>query len=291
MSIPLEKEQWTKVARWVLLAGGWLLILTFLGRSAYFAYLQTFLELGPAKIVGTRNVIYHEAGGYLYTNPGAMLGLHLRCLATQFGITLLAATLATVLFCGYQRLAKQKVWALVLRILFWCAMVLAFLFIAVICVWEWGLAWLGLLLCIRFLPHWTNKSKFTLLALLVAIVLFGCHRKNLEWTYRKYESFWDSAEQCTTMEQFVKAFGEPIFLRKNISSEAKEWFDNLAHCDQSLWLPEKTLAAFFSPQMPDILLLPWFDDDGNRIALAWCDLTPERLAILENETKAATSVE
>ena len=56
----------------------------------------------------------------------------------------------------------------------------------------------------------------------------------------------------------------------------QEWFENLAQIDQSLWLPGNTLAGFISPKMPDILLLPWFDDDGKRVALAWCDLTPER---------------
>ena len=51
--------------------------------------------------------------------------------------------------------------------------------------------------------------------------------------------------------------------------------------DASLWLPGKKLVGFVSPNMPDILLLPWFDNDGKRIAFAWCDLTPERRQFLQ----------
>ena len=76
---------------------------------------------------------------------------------------------------------------------------------------------------------------------------------------------------------------EPAIICGHIPEEEKEWFDRLAHFDASLWHPGKTPTAFLSPKMPDILLLPWFDDEGNRIALAWCDLTPERKELLDKK--------
>ena len=124
------------------------------------------------------------------------------------------------------------------------------------------------------------------MALIVAIVILGWQRMELQSANRRYDAFWDSVEKCATKESFEKSFGEPAIFCEYIPEEEKGWFDSLAHFDASLWHPGKTLAVFLSPQMPDILLLPWFDDDGNRIALAWCDFTPERMELLDKKREA-----
>ena len=283
MSFCFGKEKWLKLAQWLLLLGCWLLIVTLLGSSANHAYHQAFLELGPEKIVGTQNVIYQEAPEYLYTNPLAMMRFHFHCLAVRFGVTLLVAALATGLVWAYRLLSKRKVWKTTLQVAFWCAMSLAFLYLAMVCVWEWGLAWLALFLCIRFLPTCSLKGVFTTIALVAAVVILGFQRMELQSVSRRYDAFWDLAEKCATMESFEKSFGEPAIICRNIPEADKEWLDSLANFDASLWHPGKTLAAFISPQMPNILLLPWFDDDGNRIALAWCDFTPERKELLDKK--------
>ena len=287
MTIHFGKEKWLIVAQWVLLLGCWLLIVTLLGSSANHASRQAFLEQGPEKIVGTQNVIYQEAPDYLYTNPVAMMRLHFHCLAVRFGVTLLVAALATGLVWAYRLLYKRKVWTTTLKVAFWCAMGLALLYLGMVCVWEWGQAWNALLLYATFYPHWSNKSVFrkiksvfTAMAMLVALVILGFQRMELQSASRRYDAFWDSVEKCVTKERFEKSFGEPVFICRHIPEADKEWFDSLANFDASLWHPGKTLAAFLSPQMPDILLLPWFDDEGNRIALAWCDLTPEHRELL-----------
>ena len=287
MSFCFGKEKWLIVAQWVLLLGCWLLIVTLLGSSANHAYHQAFLEQGPEKIVGTSNVIYQEAPEYLYTNPVAMMRLHFHCLAVRFGVTLLVAALATGLVWAYRLLSKRKVWTTTLKVAFWCAMGLALLYLGMVCVWEWGQAWNALLLYAIFYPHWSNKSVFrkiksvfTAMAMLAALVILGWQRMELQSAKRRYDAFWDSVEKCVTKERFEKSFGEPVFICRHIPEADKEWFDSLANFDASLWLPGKTLAAFISPQMPDILMLPWFDDEGNRIALTWCDLTPERRELL-----------
>ena len=287
MTIHFGKEKWLIVAQWVLLLGCWLLIVTLLGSSANHASRQAFLEQGPEKIVGTQNVIYQEAPDYLYTNPVAMMRLHFHCLAVRIGVTLLVAALATGLVWAYRLLYKRKVWTTTLKVAFWCAMGLALLYLGMVCVWEWGQAWNALLLYATFYPHWSNKSVFrkiksvfTAMAMLVALVILGFQRMELQSASRRYDAFWDSVEKCVTKERFEKSFGEPVFICRHIPEADKEWFDSLANFDASLWHPGKTLAAFLSPQMPDILLLPWFDDEGNRIALAWCDLTPEHRELL-----------
>ncbi len=279
-------EKWLKVAPWVLLIGGWLLLACLLTCSADFAYEQAFLQLGPEKIVGTHNVFYQEAPGYIYTNPAAMARLHFRCLASHFGGTLLFAALATALLWSYEVLSQRKIWARMLRIFFWGVMALLLLYLALICVWEWGLAWLALLLAIRFLPYLSIKSRYTAMALISALALLGWQRTTLKIVSRRYDAFWNLAEQCVTKEQFAKAFGDPVMICTCISNADKEWFDKLAPFDASLWHPGKTLAGFVSPQMPGILLLPWFDDDNHRIAFAWCDLTPERQALLAKKREA-----
>jgi hypothetical protein len=118
------------------------------------------------------------------------------------------------------------------------------------------------------------------MALITAIVILGWQRMELASMHRQFNSFWNSAEKCVSMEQFVQSFGKPVIVCRHIPVEEKEWFYKLANFDAPLWLPGKTLGGFISPQMPDILLLPWFDDEGNRIAFAWCDLNPERLEVL-----------
>ncbi|MBQ6472415.1 MAG: hypothetical protein IJJ33_10560 [Victivallales bacterium] len=290
MTIHFGKEKWLKVAQWVLLVGCWLLIVNMLGGSAKYASHQVFLELGPEKIVGTQNVIYQEAPDYLYTNPMAMFRLHFHCLAVRFGVTLLVAALATGLVWAYKLLFKRKVWTTTLKVVFWCAMGLALLYLGMVCVWEWGQAWNWLLLYAIFYPRWSPKSffrqiksVFTAMAMITALVILGWQRMELQSAKRRYDAFWDSMKKCVTQESFVKSFGEPATICRNIPEEEKEWFDSLANFDASLWHPGKTLAAFISPQMPNILLLPWFDDDGNRIALAWCDFTPERKELLDKK--------
>ena len=280
MSIHFGKEQWMKVSRWGLLLGCWLLIMCLQGNSTHSAYNWTFLKLGPEKIVGARNVIYCEAPGYLYTNPGAMIGLHLHCMAWKYLTLFLATFMGTALFGTYKVLSMRKVWAKTLQIIFWCVMFTTLLFLAVVCVWEWSLAWIMLILFVRFVPRWSIKSRFTLMALIAAIVILGWQRMELVSLKRQFDSFWNSAERCVTMEQCVQSFGKPVIVCRHIPEEEKEWFYKLANFDASLWLPGKTLAGFISQQMPDILLLPWFDDDGNRIAFAWCDLNPERHEVL-----------
>ena len=287
MTIHFGKEKWLKVAQWVLLVGCWLLIVTLLGSSANHAYHQAFLEQGPEKIVGTQNVIYQDAPDYLYTYPLAMMRLHFHCLAVRFWVTLLVAALATGLVWAYRLLSKRKVWTTTLKVAFWCVLGLALLYLGDGCVWEWRQAWNVLLLYAIFYPLWSNKSVFrkiksvfTAMAMLAALVILGWQRMELQSAKRRYDAFWDLAEKCATMESFEKSFGEPAIICRHIPEEEKEWFDSLAHFDAPLWHPGKTLAAFLSPQMPDILLLPWFDDDGNRIALTWCDLTPERRELL-----------
>ena len=176
MSVHIGKEKWMKVARWVLLLGCWLLIVCLLGDSTRSAYHWTFLKLGPEKIVGARNVIYCEAPGYLYTNPGAMIGLHLHCMAWKYLTLFLATFMGTALFGAYNVLSKRKVWAKTLQIIFWCVMFTTLLFLAVVCVWEWSLAWIMLILFVRFVPRWSIKSRFTLMALIAAIVILGWQR-------------------------------------------------------------------------------------------------------------------
>ncbi len=288
MTIHFEKEKWLKVTQWVLLLGGWLLIVKLLGQSAEHAYYQTFLELGPEKIVGSHCVVYQEAPEYLYTNPMAMIRLHFHCLAVRFGVVLLVAAVATGLTWAYRALSKRKVWTTTLQIVFWCVMFLAFLCLAFICIWEWSLAWFVLLLCARFLSRWSMKKVFTAMALMAAIVVLGWQRMELQSANRRYDAFWDMVEKCDTKENFEKLFGEPIIICRHIPVEEKEWFDSVAQFDASLWLPGKTLAAFISQQMPNILMLPWFDDEGTRIAFAWCDFTPERKELLDQKREEQT---
>ena len=265
-----------KAAKWVLLLGCWLLILSLLGRAAYYAYEQEFLRVGPARIVGARNVIYCESGGFMYTNPGAMMGLHLRCFSILFGIALLTAGLATAFVRLWKWLARRRVWSRLIPILFDIVMILAFLYLAVVCVWELGLCWLAVLICARFAPQWSTKSIFTIAVLIAVIALMGFCRMELKSTERRYEAFWSEAERCVTMEDFTARYDAPVLVRQHLSEDDKKWFYNLANFDSSLWLPGKNLYGFVSPNMPDILLLPWFDDDGKRVAFAWCDLTSER---------------
>ena len=290
MTIHFGKEKWMKVAQWVLLLGCWLLMWELLERSANHASRQALLELGPEKIFGTHYVIYQDAGDYLYTNPMAMVRLHFHCLAVRFGVTLLVAALATGLVWAYKLLFKRKVWTTTLKVAFWCAMGLALLYLGMVYVSEWRLAWNALLLYAIFYPRWSPKSffrqiksVFTAMAMITALVILGWQRMELQSAKRCDNAFWDSVKKCVTQESFEKSFGEPAIICRNIPEEEKEWFDSLAHFDAPLWHPGKTLAAFISPQMPDILLLPWFDDDGNRIALAWCDFTPERKELLDKK--------
>ncbi len=126
------------------------------------------------------------------------------------------------------------------------------------------------------------------MALIATIVILGWQRMELQFANRQYDAFWNSVEKCATKESFEKSFGEPAIFCRNIPEEEKKWFDSLAHFDASLWHPGKTLAAFISPQMPDILLFPWFDDEGKRIALAWCDFTPERKKFLDKKREEQT---
>ena len=195
MTIHFGKEKWLIVAQWVLLLGCWLLIVTLLGSSANHASRQAFLEQGPEKIVGTQNVIYQEAPDYLYTNPVAMMRLHFHCLAVRFGVTLLVAALATGLVWAYRLLYKRKVWTTTLKVAFWCAMGLALLYLGMVCVWEWGQAWNALLLYATFYPHWSNKSVFrkiksvfTAMAMLVALVILGFQRMELQSASRRYDA-------------------------------------------------------------------------------------------------------
>ena len=274
-----EHGKCLKIAQWGLLVVSWWLILNLLARGAAYAYDQAFLQLGPARIVGTSAVIYQEAPAYIYTNPMAMVKLTLKLKAIDYGITLLAAALATGLLGLLFRL--RGFWAKCLLILFGVIMFLSLIYLAIICVWEWGLAWFALLLCARYFPRWIIKSRFTAMALITALALLGWHRMNLKDVERQYEAFWNKADACDTLEKFTEWVGEPLLTRRHISEEDKKWFDNLAHIDASLWLPGKNLFGFVSPNMSDILLLPWFDDDGKRIAFAWCDLTPERRQFLQ----------
>ena len=99
---------------------------------------------------------------------------------------------------------------------------------------------------------------------------------------RFYDSFWETIGPCTTLEEFKASYGEPVFIRKHVSEEDKEWFDSLAQFDWTLWQPGKNLYGFVSPRMPDILLMPWFDDDGQSI-VAWCSLTPKRRELLKDK--------
>ncbi len=272
------------IAKWVFLLGCWLLILNLLGHAAYYAYEQEFLQVGPARIVGARCVIYCESGRFMYTNPGAMMGLHLRCFSILFGIALLTAGLATAFVRLWKWLARRRGWSRVILILLAIMMILSFLYLAVLCVWEWSLCWLAVLICGRYAPKWSSKSIFTVAVLIAAIALMGFCRMELESTERMYEAFWSDAERCVTVENFTMQYGKPVLVRRHLSEDDKKWFYNLANFDVSLWLPGKNLYCFVSTSMPDILLLPWFDDDGKRVALAWCDLTPERQAYITERT-------
>ena len=273
-----------KAAKCVLLLVCWLLILNLLGRAANYAYKLEFLKVGPARIVGARNVIYCEAGGFMYTNPGAMMGLYLRCFSILFGIALLTAGLATVLVRLWKWLAKRRIWSRLILILFGIVMILSLLYLAVLCVWEWSLCWLAVLICARFAPKWSTKSIFTIAVLIAVIALMGFCRKELKSSERMYEAFWSEAERCVTVEEFTARYDAPVLVRQHLSEDDKKWFYNLANFDTSLWLPGKNLYGFVSTNMPDILLLPWFDDDGKRVAFAWCDLTPERQSYITERT-------
>lgn len=273
-----------KAAKWVLILGCWLLVLSLLGRAAYYAYEQEFLKVGPARIVGARNVIYCEAGGFMYTNPGAMMGLHLRCFSILFGIALLTAGLATVSIRLWKWLAWRRVCSRLIPILFGIVMILAFLYLAVLCVWELALCWLAVLICARFAPKWSSKGIFTIAVLIAVIALMGFCRMELESTERMYEAFWNDAKHCVTVEDFIARYDAPVLVRRHLSEDDKKWFYDLANFDSSHWLSGKNLYGFVSPNIPYILLLPWFDDDGKRAALAWCDLTPERQAYITERT-------
>ena len=278
------KKKWLTVTRWLLFLGCWVLIAVLVGKARDWKVKQDYLQLGPESIVGEHSVIYQEAPDYLYTNPVAMICHNMRCLGVQAGIVLLFAVLATASLGAWKTLSQRKVWLRLIPILFCVAMSLSFLFLAVVCVWEWGVAWLALLGCAKFLPQWSVKSRFTVMALIVAMVFLGLRRMDFKAVSRQYDAFWNSAEKCATIEQFTENFGKPVILIRNATEEHQEWFENLAQIDQSLWLPGNTLAGFISPKMPDILLLPWFDDDGKRVALAWCDLTPERRTFITEKS-------
>ena len=301
MTIHFGKEKWMKVAQWVLLLGCWLLMWELLGRSANHASRQALLELGPEKIFGTHYVIYQDAGDYLYTNLMAMVRLHFHCLSVRFGVTLLVAALATGLIWAYKALSKRKIWSRTLLILFCVAMVFAFICLAIICVWEWGVARLALLLCLRFLPRWSVKRVFTAMALIASIVILGFQRKDHEWVSRYFNSFWENTNVCTNIRDFTATYGTPVIVCKNLSSEDEKWFDELLHFDKSLLRDElmhydkstslsgKSLYGFIPPNMQNILLLPIVDDNtGTCIILAWCDFTPERKELLDKKREEQT---
>ena len=132
-------KKWLTVTRWLLILGCWVLIAVLVGKARDWKVKQDYLQLGPESIVGERSVIYQEAPNYLYTNPVAMICHNMRCLGVQAGIVLLFAVLATVSLWTWKTLSKRRVWSRCIPILFGGAMSLVFLFLAVVCVWEWGL--------------------------------------------------------------------------------------------------------------------------------------------------------
>ena len=276
-------KKWLTVTRWLLILGCWVLIAVLVGKARDWKVKQDYLQLGPESIVGEHSVIYQEAPAYLYTNPVAMICHNMRCLGVQAGIVLLFAVLATVSLWTWKTLSKRRVWSRCIPILFGIVMSLLFCYLAVVCVWEWGLCWLAILLYFKFAPRWSLKSAFTLAALIATVALVGFRRMELNNVARFYDSFWETIGPCTTLQDFKVSYGEPVFIRKHVSEEDKEWFDALAQFDWTLWQPGKNLYGFVSPRMPDILLLPWFDDDGQSIVVAWCSLTPKRRELLQNK--------
>ena len=281
-----ESFKWKKVAPWLLLLGCWLLTAGILQRATRFACEEELLRLGPEKIVGTGAVVYEEAPGYLYTNPMAMIRQHGRFQACHLGIALAAASFATGV--AWLVLRARGVRAKIVFALLGGVMLLLLLYLVIVCVWEWSLAWLALLLCARFLPRWSLKARFTAMAWIAALVLLGWRRKDLEWTVRQCDAFWNSALQCVTARSFIEAYGDPAFICRHLSPEDEEWLHSLAPIHVAVPLAGKDLYGFIPPQRPAVLLLPCFDDEGHRIAFAWCDLTPERLAALEERRSTGT---
>ena len=286
MDLGTQNEKWwMRASWWLLLFGSWGLICYLLGKDTRYSYDLAFMQLGPARIVGPQAVIYQEASAYLYTNPVATIKLLLKLRAISYGQTLLMASLATLLMGAAFRLRGN--FARGLLILFSLSMLLTVLYLAVLCVWEWSMAWVMLILCARFLPHMPVKCRFTLSALIAALLLLGWHRMDWESETRQYNTFWNRAAACDRVETFTEAFGKPIFMFRHMSEEDKRWLDSLAYIDNSLWHPGKNLYGFVLADIPDILLLPWFDDDGRRVALAWCDLTSERRIYITETVSAA----
>ena len=270
-----------KVVLWGLLFVCWVLTAVFLNQARDCKVRQDYLQFGPEKIVGEMAVIYEEAPSYLYTNPEAMIRHNMRCLAVQAGYALLFAALATAWFWGWRMvLRKGGLGAGVIKVFLGAVMVMAFLYVAVVCVREWSICFFALLICVPFFRRWSFKSIFTVAVLIAAYAIMGYRRMELKMTARACDVFWKSAERCVSLADFTEAFGEPVVSRRHVSDEDKEWYDSLGPFVPELWFPGMNLHGFVPQRMPDTLLLPWFDDDGNRIAFAWCVLTPRRRAFL-----------
>ena len=266
---------WLKVGRWGILVLCWLLTAKLLGRAAGFAEACDYLRFGPEKFVGMSAVVYQEAPVYLYTNT---ISHHLKCIAAQWQIALLFGLMATVTGCIIIALCKQRSYKISMRILSGVVLLLVLLYLAVVCVWEWALALalVGLVLYVRLFPRLPWAMRFTVAALLASVALFVFQRRSLKWEERKCNAFWNAALQCVSVEDFTKAYGSPAISYGNMSADRVEWFNGLLFFDTDIVLQGKTLHGFMPPQMPNILLLPIFDDGGARIAFAWCYLTPER---------------
>ena len=251
-----KKDIWIKVIRYVLLLACWLLIAILLAKARDWKVRQDYLQLGPDKIVGEESVIYEEAPNYIYTNPVAMISHCMKVLFLQAGIVLLVATLATVLLWIWKKLSKRRI-------------------------------------CTGFSSCWSLKSIFTIAVLIVTVALASWRRMELNNIVREDNYFWEIGPY-TTLDDFTAKCGNPVIIRRHVSDEDKEWFDNLAHFDAKLWQPEKNLYGFIMKQRPDILLLPWFDDNGQNIVVAWCYLTPKRRELLvdkhleQNDKKQST---
>ena len=279
-----KNGKWMKVVLWGFLFVCWVLTAVFLSCARDCKVRQDYLQFGPEKIVGEMAVIYEDAPSYLYTNPEAILRHNMRCLAVQAGYALLFAALTTVGFwIWWLALRKGGLGAVVAKVLLGAVVIMAFLYVAVVCVREWSLSFFALLICVLFSHRWSFKSIFTVAILIAAFAIMGYRRMELKMTARACDAFWNSAERCVSLADFTEAFGEPVVSRRHVSEEDRAWYDSLGPFVPRLWFPGMNVHGFIPQRMPDTLLLPWFDDDGNRIAFAWCVLTPRRRAFLNEE--------
>ncbi len=233
MSIHFENKKWLKAAQWIFILGGWLLIVALISNAAGFVCKWEYLQFGPEKIVGAHSVVYQEAPDYLYTNPVAMIRHNMKCVAVQWGTTLLIASLAT----GF--------------------------------IWK-----------ILKSRRYQVKSIFTVTTLIIAIVLLVFQWKTLESKRHDFDDFWGNIMKCTSPREFTNVYGTPVICCKKLSSEDEKWFNELVHFHTDISLSGKNLYGFVSPRMPQLLLLPIFDDEDIQIAFAWCYLTPERRELL-----------